>query len=332
MIFNLDWIKIVCIVSTGNNKEQRRFLHITVISIPPRVIAFPCYTDSSSESSAKFKVTMLDKKQGSYVPDAGDFESIQTPILGGGAVLPTTAEQNSACDLAGTPVPAPTPWLRQLYWILYKNTLLLYRRPITIFLMIFSSVVSVLLSWPSGRDVDGNLLPERDQCGAVSSEIFLGVNDPWFAFRDYSLTLNQSWSYGAPVMVMSLGPFVHAVCVFLLVRTEIEAKVRKQFQPWHCNMKKTFKTLKNSTFCIFSKACWCATRPRCARVYLLDGLACSVYALFIPELAPWCYHNFIYPGACLSKCLLWWTLWVFVLFKSGVDKRVLLSCSIVWRE
>jgi len=186
---------------------------------------------------------MLDKKQGSYecVPEvAGDLESIETPVLGGSVVppeptmtsSPTTAKQNSACDLAGTPpVPAPTPWLRQLYWILYKNTLLLYRRPITIFLMIFSSMVSVLLSWPSGRDVDGNLLPDRDQCGAVSTEMFLGVNDPYSTFRDYVLTLNQSWSYGVPVMIMSLGPFVHAVCVFLLVRTEIEAKVRKQFQP-----------------------------------------------------------------------------------------------------
>jgi hypothetical protein len=69
---------------------------------------------------------MLDKKQGSYecVPEvAGDLESIEMPK----AVVvppehtmkssPTTAKQIPACDLAGIPIPAPIPWIRQLYWM-----------------------------------------------------------------------------------------------------------------------------------------------------------------------------------------------------------------------
>lgn len=137
---------------------------------------------------------------------------------------PVTSSSQRAMDLgAGPPITAaPSPWSRQLYWILYKNNLLLYRRPITIFLMIISSVISVFLSWYSGRDTD-KILPELDQCGAVPTEL-LSVMD-WEELQNYVFTLNESWRNGFAVTVMSLGPFVHAVCVFLLVRTEIEAKV-----------------------------------------------------------------------------------------------------------
>lgn len=88
--------------------------------------------------------------------------------------------------------------------------------------MIISSVISVFLSWYSGRDTD-KILPELDQCGAVPTEL-LSVMD-WEELQNYVFTLNESWRNGFAVTVMSLGPFVHAVCVFLLVRTEIEAKL-----------------------------------------------------------------------------------------------------------
>ena len=46
--------------------------------------------------------------------------------------------------LPSVPSSKPTPFRSQLYWTLYKNLLLLSRRPVTVFFMLFSSVLAVL--------------------------------------------------------------------------------------------------------------------------------------------------------------------------------------------
>ena len=64
-------------------------------------------------------------------------------------------------------IPKRVPWYQQLNWGLYKNWLLLRRRPIVVFCMLFSSVFSVLLAWAAGRDVDGVFPDQLDQCGVI---------------------------------------------------------------------------------------------------------------------------------------------------------------------
>ncbi len=132
------------------------------------------------------------------------------------------------------PRPVEVSWLQQLKWNLYKNRLLLSRRPITLFFMIFSSVFSVLLAWPAGRDVEGTFPSELDQCGVIPVLDFRDYKArssylPYYASDyepdDYILSLNERWRNGIPVAVLTLGAFVQAVCAFLVVRVEIEKKL-----------------------------------------------------------------------------------------------------------
>ena len=51
-----------------------------------------------------------------------------------------------------TPVLREVSWLSQLYWAIWKNNKLFLRRPIMLLVMIFSTVVSVVLSWLAGKD------------------------------------------------------------------------------------------------------------------------------------------------------------------------------------
>ena len=48
-----------------------------------------------------------------------------------------------------------TPWFRQVQTLLTKNRRLLSRRPIHLFILLFSSVASVIFAWLAGRDARG---------------------------------------------------------------------------------------------------------------------------------------------------------------------------------
>ena len=124
------------------------------------------------------------------------------------------------------PVPKPTPFFLQLYWTTYKNVLLISRRPIMLFLMLFCSVFSVLLAWAAGPDSE-DPLPEFDQCGAatIQSANVINTERGYADEADIQRTLNESWRNGFPVAVLSLGPLVHAVCAFMIVQGEIEKKL-----------------------------------------------------------------------------------------------------------
>jgi hypothetical protein len=124
---------------------------------------------------------------------------------------------------------ATTPFFTQLYWTVHKNLLLLSRRPLMVLLMLSSSLLSVLLSWAAGRDTDTDTdtdtpLPEMDQCNSVPFEFY---NELEWNERSSKMkySLNDRWRNGLPVAVLSLGPFLQAVCAFLVVQSEIEGKL-----------------------------------------------------------------------------------------------------------
>jgi hypothetical protein len=62
------------------------------------------------------------------------------------AAKPTAPESGMAMT-----VPSVS-WFRQLSCVLTTNFYLISRRPFTLFLMVFSSFLSVLLAWTAGRD------------------------------------------------------------------------------------------------------------------------------------------------------------------------------------
>lgn len=92
------------------------------------------------------------------------------------------------------------PWLRQFTTVLRKNLILLQRRPITLSVMLFSSVISVLASGFIGSDVnfDQVILTE---CGTVDDNYYNSLDgNQW----DQSpLSYNENWRNGVAVAVMS---------------------------------------------------------------------------------------------------------------------------------
>lgn len=66
-------------------------------------------------------------------------------------VEPEMSKESSGARAHDLPVVTTVSWLMQLHTVLRKNILLLSRRPLTLFVMLLSSVVSVLLAWAAGR-------------------------------------------------------------------------------------------------------------------------------------------------------------------------------------
>ena len=91
--------------------------------------------------------------------------------------LPDDASQEQQQHSSGsssTVVIKTVPWLRQLSTILwYKNLPLLQRRPILLLIMVFSSVGSVLLAWPAGKDYKDDVVwPPLNECGTIDPSYF----------------------------------------------------------------------------------------------------------------------------------------------------------------
>lgn len=140
----------------------------------------------------------------------------------------TNGGSNGATTTAvETTMSKTVPWMRQLSTILwYKNLPLLQRKPVHLFLMIFSSVASALLAWAGGKDYeDGDDLvwPPLTECGTIEPDFFDGLD--WEAREKVPLSLNDSWRSGLPVAILSLGPMLSAICVFLLVHGELELQM-----------------------------------------------------------------------------------------------------------
>jgi len=131
-------------------------------------------------------------------------------------------------------------WFTQLWFALRKNELLIRRKPLYVVLMLFSSVLSVALSWIVARDGDYDFgTVPLDQCGTVSFEYWYSQN--YFnetdcvdlscydtsSSRGYDVPIsyNEKWRNGYAVTLMSVGPFLFAICVYLMVETEIQSQM-----------------------------------------------------------------------------------------------------------
>ncbi len=153
--------------------------------------------------------------------------SLQHAIEGleDGNVLPFDLSR----DLPATMIslPKPTSFLTQLYWTLYKNMLVVSRRPVMLFLMLFGSIFSTLLAWAAAgqENADDSILRQLDDCGTIP----LHIRNEMYRKGEYDIqdsnSLNEAWRTGFPVAVLSLGPFVQAACAFLIVQSEIEKKM-----------------------------------------------------------------------------------------------------------
>lgn len=120
-------------------------------------------------------------------------------------------------------------WFAQFYWCLWKNYLLLSRRPIVLLLVLFSSVFAMLLSWGTrGRDPQDEdvLYPTADafnDCGSLRPEYISS-----FSYEDQAklrLTLNENWRDGGAVAFMGLGAMVHGLFAFSVINNEVSAQL-----------------------------------------------------------------------------------------------------------
>jgi hypothetical protein len=112
------------------------------------------------------------------------------------------AKEQIAPD-SGIAMTVPTvSWFRQLSCVLTKNFYLISRRPFTIFLMMFSSVLSVLLAWSSGRDNpdwDFDEIPLA-ACGNVEDSFLRSMN--YTESQSVPLSHNENWRDGLAVTLM----------------------------------------------------------------------------------------------------------------------------------
>ena len=92
------------------------------------------------------------------VPNENGVEHSDVEVTESKDVIETAAEaepemskESSGAQQHDLPVLTTVSWFRQLRTVMRKNILLLSRRPLTLVVMLFSSVVSVLLAWAAGR-------------------------------------------------------------------------------------------------------------------------------------------------------------------------------------
>jgi hypothetical protein len=144
------------------------------------------------------------------------------------APLPTTNEPSMPSSTNPLPRFHLVSWHSQFYWCLWKNCLLLSRRPIMLFIVLFSSVFAMLLSWVSGRDLKDNdaIYPTPDDysdCGSVLPEFINSV--PSEDQGKIQMTLNEHWRDGGEVARMGLGAMVLAMFAFVVVNGELTAQL-----------------------------------------------------------------------------------------------------------
>ncbi|KAL7536543.1 hypothetical protein ACHAXR_007229 [Thalassiosira sp. AJA248-18] len=123
---------------------------------------------------------------------------------------------------------SPTTWFRQFQALFTKNRRLLLRRPIHLFVLIFSSVASVVFAWLGGRDARGpwGEFPPLNECGMVDPLyiIELNENENYEDRYNIPISLNEAWRGGLPVWLMTLGPMAAGISVFLILRDELQSR------------------------------------------------------------------------------------------------------------
>lgn len=112
-------------------------------------------------------------------------------------------------------------WIQQMRYAFNKNMILLSRSPIMMCIMLSCNCISVLLAWWMDDPVNPNDLPPMNNCGTIDREYAMNVNLTKISPYDIPTTLNTAWLNGIPIAFLSLGPFLFACCVFMIVHEEI---------------------------------------------------------------------------------------------------------------
>ncbi len=143
-------------------------------------------------------------------------------------VATETAEPHADVDLLAlstTPSTGIRRYLRQLFVLMYyKNISLLLRQPIYLLILLLSNTVSVLLSWPAGRDPDSDtamFIPIQNltACLTIPGDYFNAIPDNQTEF--VHLSHNENFRDGVPVTVMALGPMFFSIIAYLILHDEI---------------------------------------------------------------------------------------------------------------
>jgi len=97
-----------------------------------------------------------------------------------------------------------------------------------LFIVLFSSVFAMLLSWVSGRDPKDNdaIYPSFEDfsdCGSVRPEFINSV--PYEDQMKIQLTLNEHWRDGGEVARMGLGAMVLAIFAFVVLNGDLTAQL-----------------------------------------------------------------------------------------------------------
>ena len=99
--------------------------------------------------------------------------------------------------------PSAVPWMKQLKTVVFKNVLLLSRRPLQVALMLVSSIAMVLLAslvvQRKDFDVAFGDVPMTD-CGTVSGLFLDGLD--YDDREEVPLSYNEGWRNGFAVLLM----------------------------------------------------------------------------------------------------------------------------------
>mmetsp|Transcript_24881 Transcript_24881/g.56295 ORF Transcript_24881/g.56295 Transcript_24881/m.56295 type:complete len:1783 (-) Transcript_24881:57-5405(-) len=117
-----------------------------------------------------------------------------------------------------------TPWFRQVEVLSIKNVRQLRRQPVHLFILIFSSTISVVFAWLAGRDARGpqGELPPLTDCGTVPLEYIASLDDPYYS--QHKVSMNEAWRGGLPQWLMTLGPTFCGISIYLILRDELSSK------------------------------------------------------------------------------------------------------------
>mmetsp|Transcript_2306 Transcript_2306/g.4967 ORF Transcript_2306/g.4967 Transcript_2306/m.4967 type:complete len:1771 (+) Transcript_2306:192-5504(+) len=128
-------------------------------------------------------------------------------------------------------------WPRQFLVLLTKNRRLLLRRPFHLLVQLTSSAIFTILAWTAGRNgargtAFNASFPPLDDCGVVHADYVIEKQysnvDEWgypsYNYDSIPNSMNEAWRDSLPSWLLSLGPTLAGVSVFLILREELQSK------------------------------------------------------------------------------------------------------------
>eukprot|EP00525_Craspedostauros_australis_P007960 CAMPEP_0198114434 /NCGR_PEP_ID=MMETSP1442-20131203/5822_1 /TAXON_ID= /ORGANISM="Craspedostauros australis, Strain CCMP3328" /LENGTH=282 /DNA_ID=CAMNT_0043771743 /DNA_START=169 /DNA_END=1014 /DNA_ORIENTATION=- len=109
-------------------------------------------------------------------------------------------------------------WMRQFSFTIHKNVLLIVRRPVMLSVMMLSSVAAAICGWLLARPKDDAIFGPLTPCGLPDPAFVRQL--PYDDQTNVQTSQNDGFRDGIAVALMSLGPMINAVCVFMVLHEE----------------------------------------------------------------------------------------------------------------